>query len=205
MIQIIKKHFLDHIHTIERIKEDEELLKGLTIVADAIITAYRNNKKVLLFGCGGSAADAQHIAAEFINKLELNRKCLPAIALTANTSNITAISNDSDFKNIFSRQIEGLVRDGDVVIGISTSGKSPSVLHGLETAKKYNAITVALLGSNSECCKNIANCIISVPSTSTMRTQEAHITIGHIICSLVEYGLFSDRSDAGTPLSSYQW
>lgn len=202
MIQIMKKHLLDHVHIIEKIKEDEELLKSIAIVAETIITAYRNNNKVLLFGCGGSAADAQHIAAEFINKLELNRKCLPAIALTTNTSNITAISNDSDFKNIFSRQVEGLVRDGDVVIGISTSGKSPSILHGLETAKKYNAMTIALLGGNIEYCKDIADYIISVPSISTMRIQEAHITIGHIICSLVEYGLFSDRNNAGTTFPS---
>lgn len=183
----------EHINLMNEILENKMLIEKINEIIRIIITCYKNDNKVLLFGCGGSAADSQHIAAEFINKFNFERKCLPAIALTTDTSIITAIGNDSDFDNIFSRQVEGIVRENDVVLGISTSGKSQSVIRGLKAAKNNKAITIALTGSFDGELKNVADYIISIPSTSTPRIQEAHITIGHIICDGVESELFNGR------------
>lgn len=193
VIEKINLQFEEHISILNKILKDKYLIKKITEIIDVIVKCFRNNNKILLFGCGGSAADSQHIAAEFINKFNFERKCLPAIALTTDTSIITAIGNDSDFDNIFSRQVEGIVRENDVVIGISTSGKSQSVIRGLKAARDNKAITIALIGGFDKELKPIADYIISIPSTSTPRIQEAHITIGHIICEGVESELFNGR------------
>ena len=151
-----------------------------------IITCLKNGKKIIIFGNGGSAADAQHIVAEFIGRFRLKRKSLPAIALTSNSSILTAIANDYSYNTIFSRQCEALVEKGDVVIGISTSGNSKNVEKGLNVSKKLGAITIGLLGSKGGTIKKYCNISIIINSSSTPRIQEAHRTIYHIICEEVE-------------------
>lgn len=182
----------EHIAVLNEILKNEALIKKMNDVIEIIIECYKNGNKVLLFGCGGSAADSQHIAAELINKLNFERKSLPAIALTTDTSSLTAIGNDYDFDKIFSRQVEGLVKENDVVIGISTSGRSESVIKGLIAAKEKKAKTILLTGESVGELKE-ADYVLNVPSKSTPRIQEAHITIGHIICSIVESELFNEK------------
>jgi len=181
-----KRIFEEHLALMKDILQNKMLIEKINEIIQIIITCYKNNNKVIFFGCGGSAADSQHLAAEFINKFNFERRCLPAIALTTDTSVITAISNDYDFEKVFSRQVEGLVREHDVVIGISTSGRSRSVIRGLQAAKNNNAITIAMIGNYIHDVEHVADHIISIPSTSTPRIQEAHITIGHILCQGVE-------------------
>ena len=164
-------------------------------IANEITQAFRRGNKVLLFGNGGSAADAQHIAGELAGKFYLNRDPLPAIALTTNTSSLTAIANDYGYEWIFARQLRGLVTKGDIVIGISTSGSSPNVIRGIEEAKRCEAITIALTGQGGK-LREIAKYVLSIPSTDTPRIQEAHITAGHIIAYLVEKALFGEDSPA---------
>jgi D-sedoheptulose 7-phosphate isomerase len=163
-------------------------------ISEMIINAYKNGKKVVLFGNGGSAADAQHIACELVSKFMLERKGLPAIALTTNTSILTAISNDYGYDNVFSKQVEALVERGDIVIGISTSGSSPNVIEGVRIAKQKGAKTIGLTGRGGQLAQVVDLCI-NIPSTSTPRIQEAHITIGHIICYLVEKELFGGDNE----------
>ena len=154
--------------------------------ANLIITAINKNRKIIIIGNGGSAADAQHIAAEFLGRYKLKRKSIPAIALTSNSSTTTAIANDYDFSDIFSRQCESLVSKGDVVIGISTSGNSENVVKGLRTSKKNGGLTIGLLGNKGGKIKNIVDISLIVKATSIPRIQEAHRVIYHIICEIVE-------------------
>jgi D-sedoheptulose 7-phosphate isomerase len=163
--------------------------KTVVAIADQLVRALRRGNKVLLFGNGGSAADAQHIACELAGKFSRDREPLAAIALTTNTSSLTAIANDYGYDEVFARQLRGLVKKGDVVIGISTSGSSANVLLAIEEANRSGAVTIALTGQGGK-LKELAHYVLSVPSTSTPRIQEAHITIGHIICHLVEEELF---------------
>lgn len=176
-----------------RIKESitvkKAFLKHAELVAKAakiIINSYKNGGKLVIFGNGGSAADAQHIAAEFIGRFAKERKSLPAIALSTDTSILTSIGNDYGFEYVFARQIEGLLKKGDIAIGISTSGNSPNVINGLKKAKEIGAKTIALTGGNGGKLKESSDICIIVPSFVTARIQECHITIGHIICELVE-------------------
>ena len=155
----------------------------------AIVKCLRKGNKVVLFGNGGSAADAQHIAAEFIGRFKINRKSLPAIALSNNSSTITAISNDFSFDSVFSRQCEAIVKSDDVVIGISTSGNSKNVQKGIIESKKKNAITVGLLGNNGGIIGKMVDIPIIVKSTSTPKIQEVHRVLSHIICEEVERNL----------------
>jgi D-sedoheptulose 7-phosphate isomerase len=169
--------------------------KNLVAMADLLVNAFRKGNKVLLFGNGGSAADAQHIACELAGKFYLDRAPLAAIALTTNTSSLTAIGNDYGCEEVFARQVESLVKRGDIVIGISTSGKSPNVLRGVEEAKRLGATTIAFTGRGGR-LKKLADYVLSVPSVDTPRIQEAHITAAHIICYLVEQALFGNRKSA---------
>jgi D-sedoheptulose 7-phosphate isomerase len=162
-------------------------------VADVIINACRNGHTIFWFGNGGSAADAQHLACELVSRFFLERKALASIALTTNTSELTAIANDYDFNTIFSRQIEALVKPGDVVIGISTSGNSPNVIEGIRTAKRLRAITVAFTGATGGKLRGEADYLLSVPSDVTPHIQESHIMIGHVLCYLVEKELFGEN------------
>ena len=152
----------------------------------AIVKCFKKGNKIVLFGNGGSAADAQHVAAEFIGRFKINRKSLPAIALTSNSSIITAISNDFSFDSVFSRQCESLISKGDVVIGISTSGNSLNVKKGINTSKKNGAVTIGLLGNNGGSIKKCVDIPLIVNSTSTPHIQEVHRTICHIVCEIVE-------------------
>ncbi|MGY5146743.1 MAG: D-sedoheptulose 7-phosphate isomerase [Candidatus Nitrosopumilus sp. bin_7KS] len=153
---------------------------------NAIVNCIQNGNKIILFGNGGSAADAQHIAAELIGRFLKERKSYPAIALTTDSSILTALGNDYSFDVIFSRQCESLVSPGDVVIGISTSGNSKNIKKGLITAKKNGAITIGLLGNKGGTIKNLVDIPIIVASSSTPRIQEGHRVIYHIICENVE-------------------
>jgi|TARA_B100001540_G_scaffold307689_1_gene321307 D-sedoheptulose 7-phosphate isomerase len=159
-----------------------EIEKSVIMITKSI----KNGNKLVIFGNGGSAADAQHMAAEFVGRFMKERKSFPAIALSTDSSIITAIGNDYGFEKIFSRQIESLVKKGDVVIAISTSGKSQNVLQGIKTSKKHGAKIVSLTGKNSIKMKSISDVLLNVSSLKTSRIQEAHRTIIHIICELVE-------------------
>ena len=152
----------------------------------AIVKCFKKGNKIVLFGNGGSAADAQHVAAEFIGRFKINRKSLPAIALTSNPSIITAISNDFSFDSVFSRQCESLISKGDVVIGISTSGNSLNVKKGITTSKKKGAITIGLLGNNGGSIKKCVDIPLIVDATETSHIQEVHRIIYHVICEIVE-------------------
>ena len=157
----------------------EETIKEIT-------KCFKRGNKIIVFGNGGSAADAQHIVAEFIGRFQKERKSLPAISLTTDSSIITSLANDYSYDIVFSRQCESLVSKGDVVIGISTSGKSKNVEEGIKTAKKKGAITIGLLGGDGGTIKNVTDISIVVPSTNTARIQEVHRVIYHIICDVVE-------------------
>jgi D-sedoheptulose 7-phosphate isomerase len=160
-------------------------------IARRIIMAYRKGRKVLLFGNGGSAAHAQHLAAELAGKFRMKRKGLPAIALTTNTSILTAIGNDYSFEEVFSRQLDALGQAGDVAIGISTSGTSPNVIAALRVARKKKLVTVGLTGARGRQMKALCDYCVCTSSSDTARIQEAHILAGHIICEIVEQGLFA--------------
>lgn len=177
----------------ESIKLKEELKNQTSLIvniATEIINAYKNKKKVVLFGNGGSAADAQHIAAEFVGKFYKNRDSLPALAFHTNTSVVTATANDYGYEFIFERQVSSFVNEGDIVIGISTSGNSPNVIKGIEKAKQKGAITIGFTGQKENKLEKITDYCLKIASTDTPRIQEGHATVGHIICYLVEKILF---------------
>lgn len=163
--------------------------KNVAVIADIAETISRclkNGNKLLLFGNGGSAADSQHIAAEFVSRYKMERRALPAIALTVDTSILTAMGNDYHYGQVFSRQVEALGRKGDVAIGISTSGNSPNVLKALEEAKRLGLKTVGFTGESGGKMKDMTDFCLQVPSNITARIQEAHITVFHFICGWVE-------------------
>ncbi|MDP3786666.1 MAG: D-sedoheptulose 7-phosphate isomerase [Candidatus Omnitrophota bacterium] len=157
--------------------------------AKAMISALKAGGKIVIFGNGGSAADSQHIAAELVGRFLKERKGLPAIALTTNTSILTAIANDYSYNQVFSRQVDALAEKNDVAIGISTSGKAANVIEAIEFANKKGLVTIALTGGDGGGLAKVAKISIIVPSRSTPRIQESHVTIGHIICQLVEDAL----------------
>ena len=179
----------------DSIKVKEAVLMSLCAeieeAANHIVSSYKNGGKLILFGNGGSAADAQHIETELVHQFEMRgRRCILAIALSTNSSLLTAIGNDWSFDQVFERQIEGLASKNDVVMGLSTSGNSPNVVKGIEQAKKNGAFTIALSGKGGGDLRSIADLSIVVPSDNTARIQESHIMIGHIICGLIEKALF---------------
>jgi len=164
----------------------ETMADGIEKAIEAICSALKSGKKVLLMGNGGSAADAQHIAGELVGRFKKERKAIPAISLSTDTSILTAIGNDYGFEKVFERQIEALGNKGDVVIGISTSGNSENVYRAMKLAKKMGLTTIGLLGNDGGKIKNLSDIALVVPSKNTPRIQETHITIGHIICEGVE-------------------
>lgn len=161
--------------------------------ADAIAECFRTGRKLLVFGNGGSAADAQHLAGEFVNRFLRPRNGLAALALTTDTSVLTSIANDDDFREIFARQINALGRPGDVALGITTSGRSSNVLRGLEEARRGGLITVGLTGNDGTLIRDLLDHWIPVQSEYTPRIQEVHITVGHILCELVEEQLADEE------------
>ena len=165
---------------------DSHLLNTISLVGREISAALKRGNKVLFFGNGGSAADAQHLAAELVGRFERDRRAWPGIALAANVSTLTSIANDYSYESVFARQLEGLARSGDIAVGLSTSGKSANVLCALQSAKKGGLVSVGMTGKHSPEMETIVDYCISVPSTRTARIQEAHILIGHILCEIVD-------------------
>lgn len=182
----IKNYIEKSIEIKNKVLSDSHLISEIETVANVIIDAYKQNKKVLIAGNGGSAADAQHIAAELVAKFLKERAAFNAIALTTNTSILTAVGNDYGHEFIFARQIQAYGNKGDVYIAISTSGKSQNILQSIEEAKKHGLIVVGLTGHNITKMDEMCDYIIKVPSTSTPMIQESHIMIAHILCALVE-------------------
>jgi len=168
------------------ILDSKKLSKQIESSITLIIKSIKKGNKVVLFGNGGSAADAQHMAAEFVGRFMKERKSFPAIALSTDSSIITAIGNDYSFEKVFSRQAESLVKKGDVIIAISTSGESKNILEGIKTSKKIGAKIISLTGENGIKMKKNSDIFLNVPSTITSRIQEVHRTIIHIICEMVE-------------------
>ena len=174
----------------ERLLNSDETIALVARVSEILVEAFQRGNKVLLFGNGGSAADAQHIAAEFVGRFAFDRPALPALALSVNTSCVTAIGNDYGFDVVFSRQIEALGRAGDVALGISTSGDSPNVFCAVSAARRAGLHTVAFTGATGGKLKAAVDYCICVPSDQTPRIQECHILVGHIISELVERTMF---------------
>lgn len=187
---MFEKIIVDRINKSIEIKEDilkdYILVKKMCLVVKAIINAYKSDKKVILFGNGGSAADAQHLATELTVRYSCDREPIAAIALTTDTSALTATGNDLGFSRVFGRQIRALGKPGDLALGISTSGKSPNVIHGLRVAKGMGLVAAALSGHDGGDLVGLADPLLIVPSNTTARIQEMHITLGHMFCGALE-------------------
>jgi D-sedoheptulose 7-phosphate isomerase len=181
-----------------------ECLPALEAAADALIAAYRASHKAIFFGNGGSAADAQHLAAEFVGRYMHLRRPLPALALNANSSAVTAIANDYGYDEVFARQLEAFATPGDVAVGITTSGTSPSVVHALRRAKSLGLFTIALTGSSGGHLHGLVDVLIAVPSDETPRIQECHILAGHALCHAVEQAVLAQNANLhpSVPLQS---
>lgn len=186
----IKKIIQASIDTKQQILHNEELLSTIEKVVGVITDAFKNGNRVYFCGNGGSAADAQHLAAEFSGRFYTDRKALPAEALHCNTSYLTAVANDYGYDVVYSRMIEGIGETGDVLIGLSTSGNSANIIKAFESAKEKGIITIAFTGLTGGQMKSVSDHLINIPSADTPRIQESHIMIGHIICQLVEEKIF---------------
>lgn len=193
MIDEIKKQLRESADAKHKVAE--MLSDKIAQAVNMLVDSYKAGGKMLLAGNGGSAADAQHIAAEFVARYKMERVSLPAIALTTDTSILTAIGNDYSYDYVFARQVEGLGNKGDVFIAITTSGKSLNILKAVEAAKKKSIVTIGLTGKDGGTLKDSVDLAIVVPSDVTARIQESHITIGHIISDLVERALFSNADN----------
>ncbi len=184
---ILRKNIQSSIEVHSRLLE--ACLPALSAAAEALIAAYRGGHKAIFFGNGGSAADAQHLAAEFVGRYLLERPPLPALALHANTSSVTAIANDYGYDQVFARQLQALAAPGDVAVGISTSGNSRSVLEALAVARKMGVATIGLTGASGGRMREMVDVLIAAPSSETPRIQECHILVGHALCDAVERAL----------------
>ncbi len=192
MEKIIRSRFNES-HEINRlILENNDIINKIQKFAELIIETYKNGGKLFIAGNGGSAADSQHITAELVSRFYKERKALPAESLNVNASNLTAIANDYDFSEVFSRQLEANAKEGDIFLGISTSGNSKNIIKALKISKNMNLVTLGFTGKSGGEMTGLCDNIIMVPSSNTPRIQEYHITIGHIICELVESSLFPD-------------
>jgi len=187
---VLRAGFQAHRETMEAV--ERELAGKMRQAAEMLIDAFLKGKKLLVMGNGGSAADAQHLAAEIVGRFRLERKGLPAIALSTDTSILTAVANDYGYEAVFRRQVEALAAEGDVVVGISTSGESANVASALVLAREMGCVTVGLLGKDGGSIRRIVDLDLTVPGNDTPRIQEGHITILHILCDLVEQGLFGE-------------
>ena len=190
MSKIIEDIIKDSIAVKSLVLKDDVLLKRITEIVAVIVNAFRNDNKVYFCGNGGSAADAQHLAAELSGRFYIDRDALPAEALHCNTSYLTAVANDYDFDVIYARLIKGFVNEGDVLIGLSTSGNSKNIIKAFEAARDKKVITIGFTGASGGSLRALSDYLINVPSKDTPRIQEAHIMIGHIICQLVEAEYF---------------
>ena len=188
----IKDQIKKSYETKQSIYKDEALLAKIEEVAQKCVALYKTDKKTILAGNGGSAADAQHIAAELVGRYGFDRPSIPSLALTTDTSNLTAIGNDYGYDQVFSRQLAGMGQEGDIFFGISTSGNSQNLINAFEVAKEKGILSVALVGKDGGEMAKMADIALVVPSNSTPRIQESHILIGHIICDIIEKEIFGD-------------
>jgi D-sedoheptulose 7-phosphate isomerase len=186
----IKELIQSSIEVKQSLLQDEALVKQIDTVVEVVTNAFKNGNAVYFAGNGGSAADAQHLAAEFSGRFYKDRKALPSDALHCNSSYLTAVANDYSYDVIYSRLLEGLAKKGDVLVGISTSGNSGNIVKAFEMAASMGVVTVGFTGANGGKMKNMADYLINVPSNITPRIQESHILVGHIICELVEVNIF---------------
>ena len=190
MRERIQHHISETVSVLQTMMAQKELLATVESVTAACLSALQAGNKILLMGNGGSAADCQHIAAELVSRFAFDRPGLAAFALTTDTSALTAIGNDYGYERLFSRQVEAVGRPGDVLFGLSTSGRSPNILKGMETGRYLGLVTVGMTGSHKERITQIVDYCIEIPSASTPKIQEGHIVIGHIICGLIEREMF---------------
>ena len=193
MNDYITKEIQDSIDTKELILGDKDLITDIANIAKIAIGSYAKGNKILVAGNGGSAADAQHIVAELVSRFYFDRDGLPAIALTTDTSILTAIGNDYGYERLFARQIQANGVEGDIFIAISTSGNSANIIEAIKESKEKKIITVGLTGSKECEMDSLCDHIIKVPSSSTPRIQESHILIGHIICAIIEQEIFGEK------------
>jgi D-sedoheptulose 7-phosphate isomerase len=194
MNETIKKIIQSSIETKQKVLENGQLITSIEKVIEEIVRAFQSGKRVYFCGNGGSAADAQHLAAEFSGRFYTDRKALPAEALHCNTSYMTAVANDYSYDVVYSRMIEGIGQEGDVLVGLSTSGNSKNIVNAFEKAKQKKMITVGLTGSTGGAMRSCSDYLVNIPSTDTPRIQESHIMAGHIICQLVEEKLFPSHA-----------
>ena len=192
MKNYIKEQVKHSYETKQAIYNNDDLLIKIEEVVSRCVSVYKNSHKMILAGNGGSAADAQHIAAELVGRYGFDRPSIPSLALTTDTSNLTAIGNDYGYDKVFSRQLEGMGQKGDLFIGISTSGNSLNIIEAFRSAKSMGITTVALTGRDGGEMAKMADIALIVPSDATPRIQESHILIGHIICDIIEKELFAD-------------
>lgn len=190
MKEYVLESFKNSIKTKQAILEDENILLSIHKIADKITEAMKNGSKLLIAGNGGSAADAQHVAGEFVNRFHFDRPGLPCIALTTDSSVLTAVGNDYAFAQVFQKQIEAFGKAGDVFIGITTSGNSANILEAMKLCKEKSITTIGLTGQKTGKIDELCDYIIKVPSNETPRIQESHILIEHIICGIVESSIF---------------
>ena len=195
MKSYIKREIEESIQAKQRLLEDSSVMDTILEATDVVIEAYKRGNKTLIAGNGGSAADAQHIAAEFVSRFAFDRPGIPSIALTTDSSILTAVGNDYGFDRVFARQIEANGVEGDIFIAISTSGNSTNILEAINSAKSKHITTIGLTGGDGGKMADICDITIKVPSSSTPRIQESHIMIGHIICAIVEEELFGKGFD----------
>lgn len=179
-----------HLDTMARIRQDVDLIAAIARGIDLMTACFRNGGRVYFCGNGGSAADAQHLAAEFSGRFYFDRPVLPADALHCNTSYLTAVGNDYGYEQVFARLISGLGRKGDILVGLSTSGNSANILRAFEVCREKGVTTIAMTGASGGRMKELADLLINIPATDTPRIQEAHITVGHILCERVEDNIF---------------
>lgn len=175
----------------EKLMADEALVNTIKTITEKIVTAFQNGNKVLFCGNGGSAADAQHLAAEFSGRFYTDRNPLPSEALHCNTSYLTAVANDYGYEFVYSRLLKGMGRQGDIIVGLSTSGNSGNIIKAFEQARSMGITTIAFTGEGGGKMKELSDILMNVPSNDTPRIQECHITVGHIVCQLVEEQLFN--------------
>jgi len=187
----IKDQIRESVGVCSAMMEDSALIHAVQIIAEASVSALKNGNKLLFMGNGGSAADCQHLAGEMVSRFAFDRPGLPAFALTVDTSILTAIGNDYGYEHLFSRQVEAVAKPGDILFGISTSGRSPNILAGLAAAKKLGVVTVGMTGNQQARITEVVDHTIEIPSASTPKIQEGHIIIGHIICGLIEERMFA--------------
>jgi D-sedoheptulose 7-phosphate isomerase len=190
MMNDIKKIIAASITVKQKLLADERLLKTTSAVVEVMVNAFKNGKRIYFAGNGGSAADAQHLAAEFSGRFYTDRLALPAEALHCNTSYLTAVANDYSYEEVYARLIRGIANSGDVLVGLSTSGNSKNILRAFETAREKGVVTVAFTGESGGQMKPLSDYLFNVPSSDTPRIQESHILLGHIICELVEKDFF---------------